>query len=262
MIIRPLFSGSSGNCTYIEYENTSLLVDAGVSGKKIIKALESIGKCIESIDGILVTHEHTDHISSVGTLSRKYDIPVYATKGTWQSMFHGIGGIYKDLINIVANGRDFSIGNIDAVPYRIPHDASEPVCYSFYGGDTKVTVATDIGEMSEQFFLFLSGSEAIVLESNYDPSMLRNGRYPYYLKERIAGKNGHLSNDECGTTCARLAALGTRHIILGHLSAENNTPSMAYRTVEGYLLRSGIEVGRGITLEVAQREFASRELVV
>ncbi len=244
----PLFSGSSGNACYIKHNDTALLVDAGVSGKKIEEAISAIEGDIKSIKGILVTHEHSDHINAVGILSRRYKIPVFATKGTFEGM--SVGEFYQAVT--LKAGQDFEIGSIKIKPFSIPHDASEPVGYNFYAGKKKITIATDIGAMSEALFVSLSGSHLILLESNHDKQMLLQGVYPLSLKRRIAGDRGHLSNEEAALCAARLVGTGTTSIILGHLSGENNIPSIAYNETAKALEKTGVSVGKDVRLCVAR----------
>ena len=251
--ICPLYSGSSGNSTYIEVNNTGILLDAGVPLKNIISALERIGKSGDCLSALLITHEHIDHIKSLGAVARKFNIPVYATVNTWRSMIKSVGRIDKSLIKPVYEGKTETIGDLSFTAFEIPHDAAEPVGYVFSDGDKKLTVATDIGEMNDKVFLSLSGSDGILLEANHDIDMLLGGAYPYPLKMRIRGKYGHLSNDEAAATCARLVTLGTKTILLGHLSAENNTPETAFETVSDSICGTGLKVGQDVYLDVILR---------
>ncbi len=251
--LQPLYSGSSGNAILVQSKEHAVLVDAGVSGKRIITALAEHRKSISSIDAIFVTHEHIDHVKSVGMLARRYHIPVYANEATWQAMLPLIGEIPPSLRVVLETGRAVSVGDIKAAAFSIPHDAAEPVGYNFYIDAYKITVATDIGKMNEELFLSISGSDEVLLESNYDIVMLQKGRYPLPLRKRITGGRGHLSNKEAAAVCARLASLGTRHIILGHLSAENNTPRLAYEIACTYIEGCGLSVGQDIRLSVAPR---------
>ncbi len=251
--LEPLFSGSSGNAILIKSEAHSLLVDAGVSGRRIVSALQAGDRPIEAIDGIFITHEHIDHIKSVGSLARRYAIPVYANVKTWEAMAPVIGEIPPSLIREVEAEKPVCIGDIEVTPFSISHDAANPYLYTFRMGKRKVTVATDIGKMTDKVFLAISGSDEILLESNYDGVMLLKGKYPLSLQRRIAGEKGHLSNKEAAATCARLASLGTKRIVLGHLSKENNTPELAYCMAKHYIEECGITVGRDIRLSVAHR---------
>lgn len=243
--IYPLFSGSSGNCTYIENNNQGLLVDAGVSGKRIFEAL---GESKSKVKALLITHEHSDHISGVSVVARQLKIPVYATEKTWAS--EKIKGLKEEYINIIEPGEEISVAGMQVTPFLIPHDAAAPVGYNFFDEKEKVTVATDIGQMSEKLFLSLAGSKRILLESNHDIKMLQNGEYPLWLKKRIGGARGHLSNDDAAATCARLIGTGTAEIFLGHLSLENNLPSIAYNMSAAAIEKSGAILGKDVLLKV------------
>ena len=258
----PLFSGSNGNSTLIEYQNTCVLIDAGVSGKKITDAVCALGKNARDIAGIFITHEHSDHIQSAGILSRKYNIPIFATRGTWQELRRVAGNIERDNIRIIKHGEDTVIGSLAIRPFLRPHDAAEPVGYNIFAGNKKVSIATDIGAMNDELFLNLAKSDLVLLESNHDVDMLRYGPYSPTLKTRILGKSGHLSNDEAAPTCARLMSGGTRHFILGHLSGENNNPDLAYRTTADTLARCGARVGENVFLSVADRGTSGRLVTI
>lgn len=252
-IIQPLFSGSSGNAVLIESRTCALLVDAGVSGKRIISALEEKHKSPSAISGIFITHEHTDHIHSAGSISRRYHIPIYANVATWEAMLPSIGDIPPGLRKTIEPGEECTIGDIRICPFSIPHDAAFPVGYNFFIEGNKYTVATDIGKMSEKLFLQFTGCAEILLEANYDIVMLQKGKYPYPLKQRILSDHGHLSNKEAAAVCARLASLGTKQIILGHLSKDNNTPALAYDICKMHIESCGVCVGEDIRLSVAKR---------
>ncbi len=251
--LKPLFSGSSGNAILIESRGHALLVDAGVSGKRIVSALEENRKSPNALEGILITHEHIDHIKSAGILSRRYHIPIYANAATWEAMLPTIGEIPTALCKILEPGEEVTVGDIGITPFSIPHDAASPVGYNFFLEKRKVTLATDIGKMNDKIFMNLSGSEEILLESNYDIVMLQKGSYPYPLKQRILSETGHLSNKEAAAVCARLASLGTKRIVLGHLSKENNTPDLAYDICRMHIENCGLRVGEDIKLSVAPR---------
>jgi len=230
-----------------------LLIDAGVSGKRIVSALEENRKSPSMLEGILITHEHIDHIHSAGSLSRRYHIPIYANAATWKAMLPTIGEVSPGLCKILEPEEECTVGDIVVRPFSIPHDAACPVGYNFFTENTKLTVATDIGKMSEKLFLQFTGSEEILLEANYDIVMLKKGSYPYPLKQRILGDHGHLSNKEAAAVCARLASLGTKRIVLGHLSKENNTPALAYDVCRLHIENCGLRVGEDIRLSVAKR---------
>lgn len=244
-----LISGSSGNATLISDGGTNILVDCGMSGKKLSESLAAIDMHADELDALLITHEHIDHVRGAGVIARRYNIPVYATEGTFASMETGAIPEW----NVISPDADFEIGSIGVMPFSIPHDASQPVGYSFFSDDRKYTIATDIGHMSGYVLNHLTGSDTILLESNHDIDMLRMGTYPFPLKQRILSSTGHLSNDDAAEALCRLAQSGTEHFMLGHLSKENNTPQIAYMSAQNALSEAGINVGGDITLTVAQR---------
>ena len=255
MYFCPLFSGSSGNALFCQYGNTRLLIDAGKPGRPIEEALRSIGVAPETLSGILVTHEHSDHIAGVGVLARRFSLPVYATPGTWMAMEGKIGKIPGQLRREFYAGRDFWLGDIGVVPFGIPHDAADPVGFRLYGGSLSVSTATDLGHFSREVYDQIAGSSLILLESNHDPEMLRmNPHYNTVLKARILGDRGHLSNEICARALISLVVAGTGTVLLGHLSGENNTPELAMRVSREALAAEGILPGRDMTLDVALRD--------
>ena len=246
-----LVSGSSGNAALISHGGTTLLADCGMSGKRLEEALSQLDMSCRDIDALLLTHEHTDHTTGAGVISRRYDLPVFATAGTHKNA--DIGKIAEKNIRLITPGRDFEIGNIGVRAFRVSHDAAEPVGFNFFLGAKKISIATDSGEITEEIYECISGSEEIILESNHDPDLLMVGSYPLELKRRILGKRGHLSNTEAAKTCVRLLRDGTKKILLGHLSLENNTPDIAYRTAENEISQCGAKIGRDVYLSVAKR---------
>ena len=250
----PLFSGSSGNATYIGCDSAHILLDAGVSGSRVTSELQRVGVDPTLLNAILVTHEHSDHIKGIGILSRKYDLPVYATEGTWAGMYNKIGNLPMKNIRFIEPGQDFYIGPIDVTPFPIPHDAGQPVGYTFELSGAKLAVATDIGGPRESWLKYIHGAGAVILESNYDPGMLASGPYSYDLKKRIMGRHGHLSNDDAGEIAVELARQGARQIILGHLSKENNYPALALTTCESAFLANGLTPQEDAKIVVASRD--------
>ncbi|MGE5327938.1 MAG: MBL fold metallo-hydrolase [Deltaproteobacteria bacterium] len=248
-----LYSGSSGNSIYVESSNSKILIDAGVSGKKIEQGLASIGTCANEIDAILVTHEHSDHVSSIGLLSKKYDIPVYATNLTWNQLDEQSVKMKPSNRMTFEIDNWFSIGDLDIMPFKIPHDAIEPCGFSIFGEGKKVTIATDIGHINNYLSENMEKSNMLLLESNHDIEMLRAGRYPWFLKRRILSENGHLCNEDAARTIVNLVESGMKNFLLGHLSTENNFPELALQTVTNSLEEIGIKIGRDICLEVAPR---------
>ena len=250
----PLFSGSSGNALYIGCGGLNLLVDAGLSGSRITQELAKIGVEARDLSGILVTHEHADHCSGVGVLSRRYNLPVYATEGTWVGMASRLGRIDEKNRRYFEAGQDFFLGELNVTPFPIPHDANDPVGFCFSAGPVKLSVATDLGCVQEAWLNRLEGSDLVLLEANHDVEMLKAGPYPYDLKHRILGRRGHLSNEDAGRALVELVRRGVRHAILGHLSGENNFPELAYETVALALKEQGIAPGADVGLGMARRD--------
>ena len=233
MRICSIASGSSGNCIYVGSDNTHVIIDAGISGKRIEEGLNRIGLSTGDLDAILITHEHSDHVASIGVLSRKYGIPMYATAGTIEGIMNQkyLGTVDASLFNEVKAENDFSIEDLLIRPVEVSHDALEPVAYRIAYGDRSVGVCTDLGTYNEKTIEGFSGVDVLFLEANHDVNMLQVGRYPYYLKQRILSDKGHLSNENCGRLLCRLLHDDMRSIVLGHLSAENNLAELAYEAV-------------------------------
>ncbi len=246
-----LISGSSGNCTLITDGRTNLLLDCGTSGKRAFLALAALGVTPDMIDALLVTHEHSDHTKGIGVIARKLKIPVYATAGTHLNM--DIGEIKDEQRIAVTPDSQFEIGSIAVCPFSIPHDAADPCGYCFENNETRVGVATDIGHMSDELLSKISGCKSIILESNHDVDMLRYGEYPYPLKQRILSDIGHLSNEMASYAALELVKSGTEHIMLGHLSDKNNLPEIAMMETFNRLSDNGVDVGKDVTLQVANR---------
>lgn len=249
-----LYSGSSGNSIFLSTNGTKLLIDAGLSAKKIIEALHSIGEQPSGLSAVLISHEHSDHIRGAGIMSRKFNIPVYANENTWGAMEREIGPVNAKNKMYFNTGMEFEVGNIYIKAFHIPHDASEPVGYNFFIGDKKITIATDIGHINKELLGHLEASELLLLESNHDVEMLKVGPYPWHLKKRIMGDRGHLSNEMAGKVVAYMAEKGTRKFVLGHLSRENNFPELAYQTVYNTLCEKKIDMLSGFTLDIALRD--------
>lgn len=251
-----LYSGSSGNCIYLGTEKTHVLVDAGVSGVRIANVLREIEVAPENICAILVTHEHSDHIKGAGIFSRKYNVPIYAKAKTWQAMRRELGKLSESNIRIIDDNA-FSLGDFTVRSYSIPHDAADPVAYTFMASDKKISVATDIGCVTEEIYKNVIGSDIALIESNHDMTMLQNGKYPYHLKQRILSNHGHLSNDNAAVLATHLARKGTKHIYLGHLSHENNAPEIAFEATKSALVKCGFVVDKDVHVCVASREHFS-----
>jgi len=193
-------------------------------------------------------------VKGAGVLSRKLELPIYATEGTWECMEDALGAVAAHNRIVINADESFYLDEMEVVPFSIPHDAGEPVGYRIYLPRMSVAVATDMGYFSPHVQDSIAGADIVLLESNHDPEMLkRNPHYPQHLKSRILGRKGHLSNENGAEAAVKLAQGGTSHLLLGHLSSENNTPDLAYRTVQEALEKAGAEVGRDVTLSVAGR---------
>ncbi|HHU53820.1 MAG TPA: MBL fold metallo-hydrolase [Clostridiaceae bacterium] len=248
-----LRSGSSGNCTLIRNGETRIIVDCGINGKTFTGALALAGESPLDIDGILITHEHSDHVSGLGVILRKYKIPFYITEKTLELIFDHIGKFDPDLLNIIKPEEEFSIKDQLVRSFKVPHDAAETLAYRFVTPRGDITVCTDIGSVDQVILDQIIGSRLIILESNYDWQLLKNGPYPRILKDRISNGHGHLSNDQCGETLCHLVEKGTEQIVLAHLSKENNHPSIAELTTVQSLDNIGAIQDKDYVLQVAKR---------
>lgn len=246
-------SGSSGNSVFVGTKHTKVLIDAGLSGKRIIEGLASLNVTGETIDALFITHEHTDHIKGVGVFSRKFDIPIYATIGTWNAMENQIGKIAPKNKRFIYEEEPCIINDICMYPFSIPHDAKQPVGYSVEAENHKITIATDLGHITEDIKQKLFGSELLLLEANHDEEMVKNGHYPYHLKQRILGEQGHISNHTAGNLLCDIMSEKLKYVFLGHISEENNCPQLAYQTVEDILHKNNIKVGKYLHLDMAPR---------
>ena len=233
MRLCSLASGSSGNCIYVGSEATHLLVDVGISGKRTESGLNELELTGRDLDGILITHEHADHIQGLGVIARKYDIPIYATKGTIEAMksMSSLGKVDEDLFHEIREDEKFTLKDLTINPMRISHDAAQPVGYRISYGNKRVAVCTDLGVYNDYTVECLKGMDALLIEANHDVNMLQVGPYPYYLKQRILGDRGHLSNENSGRLLCRILHDKLKTVLLGHLSKENNLPELAYESV-------------------------------
>ena len=257
----PLFSGSSGNCTYIGTPEGGILIDAGVSAKRIETACWDRGIGMDSIRGIFVTHEHSDHIKGLGVLARKHHVPIYGTEETLKEIAANtrLGEYPKELLHPILPDVDFQIGDLTLEPFSIHHDAANPVAYRVSHERKSVAVATDMGHYDQYVIDHLKDLDALLLEANHDVNMLETGPYPYYLKRRILGDHGHLSNENAGRLLNYILNDKLKYVLLGHLSKENNYEALAYETVR-------FEIDQGDTpykakdfpIEVAKRDEMSQ----
>jgi len=241
MKLCSIASGSSGNCIYIGSNDTNLLVDAGVSAKRIECGLSEIDIRPDTLQGILITHEHSDHISGLGILARKYHIPIYGTYETLKAIqkVKSLGAVPEELYHSILPDKSFYINDICVEPFSTSHDASNPVCYTMQAEGHKVGVATDLGTYDDYIVSKLEGSDLLLLEANHDVNMLMVGKYPYYLKQRILGDRGHLSNDTSADLISKLIHPRLQYVALAHLSKENNYEELAYETVCCELMNRG-----------------------
>ena len=251
MQIHVLASGSSGNATFIEMENTKILVDAGISTRRIKQSLDKLGTKIEELDGVLITHEHRDHVNGLATMLKKYHLPAYARPDTWQSMYCR-EVLPNDCCRDLPDSLD--IGKIKVEPFAISHDAADPVGFRLQAGSTKVGIATDLGFVTPTVKAALALSDVLVLEANHDIDMLQSGSYPWHLKKRIMSNRGHLANTDAGWTLARLNRKDHTHVFLAHLSRENNRPELAEETVADILTQEGCKMNQDITLQLTYPE--------
>lgn len=241
MLFIPLCSGSSGNATYIQAGDKHILVDAGLSCRRLCQLMAQADIDPAAIDALLVTHEHSDHTKGIAVLSKKYRIPVYANADTWSQLHRSCPGIPPELIRVVESDVDFFLGDVCIHPFTTPHDAVHSLGYTFSYRGKKAAVCTDIGHMDKRMLNLLAGSQLVLLESNHDVDMLMAGAYPYSLKRRILSGKGHLCNEDCGKALVQLYKTGVKSAILGHLSMENNYPPLAVATVLGVLEEAGIK---------------------
>ncbi|MBS6645162.1 MAG: MBL fold metallo-hydrolase [Clostridiaceae bacterium] len=234
MRLVSIASGSSGNCIYVGSDNSHILVDAGISNKRIEQGLSEIGVKGNEINGIVITHEHSDHTKGLGVLARKYGVPIYSTRETLEeiSNMKSLGEYPAELFHPIQPDVDFEIGDLKLKPFSIDHDAANPVAYRIQCGKKSVAVATDMGHYDQYIIEHLQGLDAILLESNHDVNMLQTGPYPYYLKRRILSDHGHLSNENAGRLLNYILHDNIKKILLGHLSKENNYEELAYETVK------------------------------
>lgn len=249
----PLFSGSSGNSIFVSSENARVLIDVGMPGKSIENELLNIKENPKEIDGIFVTHEHSDHIKGIGVLSRRYDIPIYANELTWKAMFDKIGKVKEHNVKII-EGNFTEIKDITVENFETAHDAAKPSGYKIHSPKGKACIATDLGHFSQNVKQALKDADVVLLESNHDVEMLKFGPYPYPLKKRILSDIGHLSNEACGRAILDILGDNYKTIYLGHLSKTNNYPELAYETVISVLRENSVSLGKDVAINMASRD--------
>ncbi|WAM33525.1 MBL fold metallo-hydrolase [Caldicellulosiruptor morganii] len=252
LLFCPLYSGSSGNVILFSYRDTTILVDAGVSFKKLTFALDRIGFS-RKIDAILLSHDHSDHVKCAGVYFRKLNVPVITNYKTWEAIKKSIGRVDERYVKLIETGTSFSVGSIGIETFSVPHDAADPMGFCFYAGNKKISISTDLGHVQEGIVRKIDFSDIILIESNHDVEMLLTGPYPYYLKQRIKSDTGHLSNEQAAQMILQLDLSRTKRIYLGHMSEENNHPDVALMTVKCILEEKGVFESFDFSLDVAQR---------
>lgn len=258
-------SGSSGNCIYVGSDETHILIDAGISGKRIEAGLNSLDLSTRDIDAILITHEHSDHIQGLGVLARRYGIPVYTTGGTADAIqrMKNLGDIPVDIFHEIREDEPFAVRDMTIHAFTIPHDAAQPVGYRVECRNQAVGIATDLGRYGEYIIDHLQDLDALLLEANHDVRMLQVGKYPYYLKQRILGDRGHLSNENSGRLLCRLLHDNMKAVFLGHLSKENNYEQLAYETVCSEITMGDNPYHSGdFNIQVAKRDQISELITI
>ena len=265
MRLCSIASGSSGNCIYVGSDCAHVLIDAGISGRRVEAGLNSLELTGRDLDGILITHEHSDHIKGLGVLARKYGIPIYATGGTVDAMVRSgsLGKIPEGIFREIREDEPFLIKDLVVNPFTIPHDAAQPVGYRLECGEHSVGIATDLGKYNEYIIENLQNLDALLLEANHDIRMLQVGRYPYYLKQRIMGDRGHLSNENAGQLLCRLLHDNLKAVFRGHLSKENNYEELAYETVcSEVTMGDNPYKSKDFKIQVAKRDYISETVTV
>ena len=250
-------SGSSGNCYLIKSETTAILVDAGISGKKIFDGLNMTNTPREQLAALLITHEHVDHTKSLRTMmNRQKTLKAYANAMTWKQISCPI---CEEQIGVFQTGEPFLIGDILVKSFPVSHDAAEPVGYTFTSGEKQIGIVTDTGCMSDEIITCIKEADILILEANHDVDMLKLGKYPWFLKQRVLGREGHLSNEAAGETILRLLSENKkeRQVLLAHLSRENNFPEMAYQTVKNILEEADYYIGKHLKLNTIIRDEVS-----
>ncbi len=253
MRVCTLASGSSGNSTYVAGDNSAVLVDAGLSGRGLVRGLESIRVDPSELEGILITHEHLDHIRGAGVLARRYNLKVFATERTWEEIEKVIGEIPEGSRFVLDNGGKLEIEDLKIECFENSHDAVDSIGFSFHSKGVSAGIATDTGYLTGSARKLLDSSDLLIFEANHDLHMLKTGRYPWALKQRILSDRGHLSNIAAGHCLSSLISGNTRAVALAHLSRENNNPELALTTVAEILREHGLSPGKDFILETAPR---------
>lgn len=250
-----LASGSMGNAAVVSCGDTHILLDAGISARRITAGLHTLGLTPHQLSAILLTHEHSDHVSGLRVLTKKAGAPIYATAATCQAWYSkNQCDAVNDLFQPLEAGDGVQIGSLWAESFPTPHDAADSVGWSIASDGGRMALCTDLGYVTKEVCRAVDGCDLLVCETNHDVDWVRTGPYPYYLKQRILGNYGHLSNEAGAELAAWAVERGTRNVILAHLSQENNTPARAYETASLRLLAMGCDPERDISLTVAPRD--------
>ncbi|WP_298704026.1 MBL fold metallo-hydrolase [uncultured Veillonella sp.] len=246
MAVHVLASGSKGNATLIAYKKTLLLVDAGISARRIVQGIKSVGLRPDDLTGICITHEHTDHMNGLAQLVKQYDVPVYTKASTWREIVRRKAINFKQLHELTRN--HLTVGDLEVDIFKTSHDAVDPIGLSCYGGDSKLTFMTDTGIVEEAMLKHMDESNLLVLEANYDPQMLRYGPYPADLKRRVAGAEGHLSNESAAQALLMMKRPNNLKVIMAHRSEKNNAEPVVDHTVSKLLTQEGLLVGTDLQI--------------
>ncbi len=249
----PLYSGSSGNSVYLDAGESSLLIDLGVSCRAAVNALKALDADLSKLKGILITHEHSDHIKGLSVFLKKYPVPLFGSKAVLDYLKENVK-LPEELPLVEAKEEGFSVGEIEVKPFQTSHDSVGSLGYRITLEDgQQVGIATDLGVYTDEVKQGLEGCGVVMLESNYDDGMILASDYPYYLKRRIQSAKGHLSNNDCSTALPALAQSGTKHFVLGHLSQNNNMGLLAQQAAQQALTQAGLVAEKDFTLQVAKR---------
>lgn len=252
-----LSSGSSGNCYYLGNEFTGLLIDAGISAGAIRKFLKNMGVSMQTIMGVLVTHNHSDHIRGLEVLTRKNNLPVFTTGKIWESILSRKNNLAGVTLREIALQQKFHLAGFDIEAFPVSHDAPETIGFHMGAGDQKITIATDLGHICQTAASYMKAANLLVIESNYDEQMLLNGKYPYFLKSRIQSDQGHLGNHQTSAFLADIVSEHLRHICLAHLSNNNNTPDRALQALKQTFSERGISTNGQLQISVLKRHMPS-----
>lgn len=237
-----LASGSTGNAFYIESNGDKILVDAGLSGKQLDRLFQEAGRDPKELSGILVTHEHSDHVKGLGIFARKHRLPIYANAKTWRAMEKGLGKLETEQCFHFEPNTIQTFGSMDVESFSVSHDAADPMFFAFHAQGKKVALVTDLGYVSERIKKTVEGANAFVFESNHDIGMLQMGHYPWSVKQRILGDAGHVSNEDCGLALSDIISNETKRVYLAHLSKDNNMKELARMSVDQVLQERGIDM--------------------